>query len=175
MDAYYLKWGRRAFKPDDNRFRVMAKLCQGPRVLDVGCGTGDMLLLLQLDDLVLGGTDISRAALGICIGRGVEAELHLTSIIPTGPWDTIIMGQLLEHLDDDEVMVDMAARELAPGGRLVVSVPCEDQVQSPDHKREYTVRDAVTLLGRVGKVHQFHWAGEQARLILWAEKGNDDE
>jgi 2-polyprenyl-3-methyl-5-hydroxy-6-metoxy-1,4-benzoquinol methylase len=177
MDAYYLTAGPRAFQPDSPRLLLMASLCVGPRVLDVGCGAGDLLLMLQAEHPAwsLAGTDISRVALGACIGRGVKAALHVTGEVPPGPWSTVVMGQVLEHVADDRAMVDAATRGLVPGGRLVASVPKEGEVLSADHKRQYTVKQFRALLRRVGRVRQAHWPGEETRVVLWAEKAGNLE
>jgi SAM-dependent methyltransferase len=40
-----------------------------------------------------------------------------------GAFDSIYVGQVLEHLDDERAVIAEALRVLAPGGRLIISVP----------------------------------------------------
>ncbi|NIV39133.1 MAG: methyltransferase domain-containing protein, partial [Anaerolineae bacterium] len=75
MDAFYQRHGP-LIHTKQIRHRVIAGMVEGEGVLDVGCGTGDLLLLLQGNGHGrLVGTDVSAVALAMAAERGVEAEL----------------------------------------------------------------------------------------------------
>ena len=142
MDAFY-----RVHGPDvhtnQKRHEIIASMVEGPRILDIGCGTGDLLLLLEGD---VHGTDISEVALKMAKDRGVNATLHHTDRVLPGPWDTIVISEVLEHIEDHQ-MVEEAISELNEGGLMIVSVPNRDRVPDPNHVREYTEESLVKLLG----------------------------
>jgi len=75
----------------------------------------------------------------------------------SGSFDTVYMGQILEHLDDEMGALNEAARLLRNDGKLIVSVPRGDRIPDPDHVREYTESSLNTLLEKlnVSKV-SFH-------------------
>src|SRR5262249_53508349 len=74
-------------------------------------------------------TDVSPAFLEI-LGerfRGVDdvtvRELDVTTLDAPGEYDSIVMANVLEHIEDDEAVLRQLHDALTPGGRLVVYVP----------------------------------------------------
>jgi glycosyltransferase involved in cell wall biosynthesis len=170
MDKFYRRKG-----PDVHnrkRHKEIAKLVEGPVVLDVGCGTGDLLLQLQgKNGLTLYGVDISQVALDMARRRGVGATLYRRDKLPPLDCNTIVMSQILEHLDDDREMVEQAKNCLVPGGLLVASVPREDKIPSPDHRRDYTEESLKTLLGIVGEPELHSWSDNKYRILMTVRNG----
>jgi len=103
------------------------------RVLDVGCGAGAAAGPLR----AAGATEL----IGVEIVPEVAAEAVATyddvftgaieDALPTltGPYDTILCLDVLEHLVDPGVVLDGLAERAAPGARLQVSVPNARHVQ----------------------------------------------
>lgn len=109
------------------------KLEPSMRVLDVGCGSGASLRIL--DERVHFerppvGLDFSAVALGRAREtlRGAARPLALAQGAATAlpfhddTFDLVISGYLVKHLDDDEVQrfVDEVRRILAPGGLALI-------------------------------------------------------
>ena len=172
MDAFYEARGLNAYTwyPQHN---AIVDLVQGPRVLDVGCGTGDLLSMLseRYPDWSIAGTDISKVALKMAQSRDIIADFKLTSIVPFGSWDTIVMSQVLEHVDDDTMFIKFISDALGSTGRFVVSVPNDGAIPSVYHKHTYTPDSLSNLLSNIGKVDFIDWEGMEKRLIAVVDRG----
>lgn len=155
QDAMYELYGPE-IHAEQPRHAELAKHIHGTRVLDFGCGTGDLLLLLQGNGLELHGVDTSKTALRMAKERGVTAQLHRNW--PAGQFDTLVCSQVLEHLDDPRAWVEAAGEHLASDGVLLVTVPEGEKVPSPDHKTIFHEADLVSLLKGLGKVEIIQWS-----------------
>jgi SAM-dependent methyltransferase len=73
------------------------------RVIDVGCGSGNLMAALQERNVEVFGVDIATAALQRCAERGVAAQrFDLTgdAPLPGTPYDVAISCEVAEHLDE---------------------------------------------------------------------------
>lgn len=97
----------------------------GLRVLDIGCGPGD--LIRYLPGVAYTGTDLSAAYIESARRRfgdrgryfvGRVADLDPAEL---GQFDVVIAKSLLHHIDEDEALhlFEAASSVLAVGGRLV--------------------------------------------------------
>lgn len=164
MDAFYAEQGINAHV--NARHAEIAGLCEGPRVLDVGCGTGDLLLILQQrhPDWKLHGTDVSAVALKLARRRGVRADLHCMASIPRKRFNTVVLSQVLEHLDA-EAGRWLLERVSEVTGRIIVSVPNGGAVKSRYHVRTFTAEEFRQVLGDYGHVKLHDWRGSKKRLM----------
>lgn len=96
-----------------------------PRVLDVGCGFGDLLLYLQQRGCdVLGvESDPGAAAVGSELGVPIRTEPLGELDLAPASFDVVVMSHSLEHLDDPLTALTEVARVLRPGGTLHLAVP----------------------------------------------------
>jgi SAM-dependent methyltransferase len=143
--------------------RILQALLAGDapsgRLLDLGCGTGGVLAD-WLPGCACVGIDRSRLALRISREKGVAALVRGQVTAPpfrTGSFDTIVLLDVLEHLDDDVALLRAAAEVCAPGGRLVISVPAFQALWSRhdetfQHRRRYSRRQLLTVVERAGLV-----------------------
>jgi methionine biosynthesis protein MetW len=106
---------------------LLAMIPEGARVLDVGCGTGSVSCLVRdrRRATVLGiEPNAARARLAEERGIAVIASTY-TEEIPRrhGTFDVVLFADVLEHLEDPAAMLWQVRAALAPGGRVLASIP----------------------------------------------------
>ena len=108
----------------------------GEKVLDIGCGTGEILELLNEQDYV--GFDLSESYIEAARARfGSQGQFLVGSVSHppplAGAFDLAIAIGVLHHLDDSgaQTLVDLARNQLRPGGRLVTLDPVLVAGQNP--------------------------------------------
>lgn len=125
---------------------LISSLPDGYRVLEVGCGTGHVLRMLQVVcekgsvvglDLLWDGLPYAQRRTS---GRVVQASS--TEAPFSVRFDLIGLFDVVEHIDDDCGFLRETAALLAPGGRLVVTVPAYRRLwsavdESARHCRRY--------------------------------------
>jgi len=112
----------------------LAEVQPGQRVLDVGCGRGELVIHSALRGARAVGIDYSETAVAIAQGalashpadvrqRAAFALMEARRLgFPDASFDTALMTDVVEHLYPQELMnvLRETRRVLKPGGRLVV-------------------------------------------------------
>jgi methionine biosynthesis protein MetW len=97
----------------------------GERVLDLGCGRGDLLLRLRMEKGIHErGIERDGGAVAEAIARGVavvEGELgEWVGDLPPASYDLVVLNQVLPLMEDPVAVIEAALRV---GRRVVVSYP----------------------------------------------------
>jgi SAM-dependent methyltransferase len=144
---------------DFNLHRWIAANVAGENVLDVGCGNGALLGLLQQNGKRAFGIEPNGALTKLAAAR----HPGLSILQETGSelrrfgrrFDTVTIIDVLEHIEDDVTQLRRIFDVLTDGGRLVVAVPaCPALYGKRDvnngHFRRYTRPELVGKLRRSG-------------------------
>jgi SAM-dependent methyltransferase len=147
-----------------SRTRMINRLMQqvlpvttGLKLLDIGCGAGNMIHHLsrygQVKGLEVDARPVREARL-----RGYDVDLHDASKpypFEVGTFDVVTAFDVIEHIKDDVAVLKEAYRVLKPGGHIVVTVPAfmwlwshNDDINA--HERRYNAADLKTKLQGVG-------------------------
>jgi len=129
------------------------------RIVEVGCGTGGLLLSLQSrwPAATVTGVEVNPRAVARARERGCDAREGRFEELPVEPGSTDLLLALdvLEHLADDRPAVAAAREALRPGGRLILTVPAlpalwssHDEVN--DHYRRYERPPLTRLVSAAG-------------------------
>jgi SAM-dependent methyltransferase len=109
----------------------------GERVLDVGCGTADVLSVLP--DVEYIGFDISEAYVARARsrwgsrGRFYAQQLDRDAMMSLGAFDLVLATGVLHHLGDHELttLFELLPSALTRAGRIVTVDPCFVDKQNP--------------------------------------------
>jgi SAM-dependent methyltransferase len=130
----------------------------GPEVLDAGAGQGSLSAKLAALGFEVTSTDASPAAVEVLRERvsGQALAADVTSLpFADQTFDAAVLGEVLEHVEDDRAALVEIARVLRPSGVLTLSVPANPKLFGPSdvwagHVRRYTrpaLIDACTSAG----------------------------
>lgn len=123
LPAFYAALARTPdyYEADKWEFRVALNALAGAgRVVEFGSGAGHFLGLFRAryPAARVDGVDWQPAAVA-----GVYADVAALRAAAPGPRDAVCAFQFLEHLEEPRAFFAECADLLAPGGRLLVSVP----------------------------------------------------
>lgn len=95
------------------------------RVIEVGCGYGDLLYYLKSRGCTVQGVDLDERAAEVGARMGVPIFCGPLESFKAaeGAFDQAILCHSLEHVPDPEAVLRQLCRLLRPGGRLHIAVP----------------------------------------------------
>lgn len=103
------------------RLRILAQLAQGPRILDVGCAQQPNP---DLDGREVVGLDLAEMALARPYTEHVVGDAQQVSELLAGrQFETVIMGEFIEHVERPYDVLRAFRPLLAGGGKLLITTP----------------------------------------------------
>ena len=125
LDAFRARAGRNAF------VRLLDRSIPGDaRIVDIGCGTGQMSLYLARADRVVVGADLTRASLALGAAaarkfsidvRFVETDLRLSGLRRES-FDVVFSSGVLHHTPDPRASFASLVQLARPGGVVVLGL-----------------------------------------------------
>ena len=147
------------------RRRILADLIEreiplpsDARILEIGCGTGHNFGMLgqfgSVDAIEV--DDAARALASSRLGREVRsAPLPGLPGIPDGSYHLIALLDVLEHIEEDGASLASIGHKLAPGGRILLTVPANQWMWSAHdtahhHHRRYSKAGLRRVIEQAG-------------------------
>lgn len=134
-------------------------------ILDVGCGVGMIATLLgHRLGVKISGVDLSpmnvAKAKALCWVDQVNfqvgvAEEGIGKLFPKKSFDGILLMELLEHVMDVEELLNTVKPLLAPGGRILITLPNDKNADHPpiQHVREFDLENIRQMFGHYPDFH----------------------
>jgi SAM-dependent methyltransferase len=137
------------------RFRPQAEEL---RLLEAGCGTGGNLAMLSEFGAV-DAFELDDEARQVAAGKGAidVRKGMLPDDVPFAPggYDIVVAFDVIEHVEEDVASLRSLGERLAPGGRLVMTVPALPWLwgghdETHHHYRRYLRKDVEGALRAAG-------------------------
>lgn len=175
-DAYTGEMGQQFMRETQQRVHWMCASAAGKRILDVGCSQGVVSILLGREGKEVLGIDCNAQAIKTAENHLASEAISVRKLVTfvdadfvqhafgSQRFDSVVLGEVLEHLLDPARFIEIAAQVLEPGGRIVVTVPfgINDHV---DHKHTFYLRGPYRLLAKHFDVVEVNVLGKWLGLV----------
>ena len=107
-------------------FEIFERFIRGESILELGPAEGVMTELLAKLGLPMTLVDGSPSFCDDLRQRFPQTEVVCSlfeTYVPTGSFDNIVLGHVLEHVDDPIEVLTRVGSWLTPGGRILAAVP----------------------------------------------------
>jgi len=127
---------------------------------EIGCGTGFVLSGIQREfqDIRLFGSEIFTEGLVYAEDRVPEAaffQMDARNILFENEFDVIGAFDVIEHIEEDEIVLSSIFRAVKSGGGVILTVPQHQWLWSKNdeiacHKRRYFKKELVAKVKKAG-------------------------
>ncbi len=147
------------------------------RTLDVGCSQGITSILLGRAGHEVVGIEVEEPSISFARAElakeppEVQQRVRFVHADANGDalagetFDTAVMGELLEHLENPRALFLRVAKLIAPGGEIVGSTPFGLHPH-PDHKQTFFYRSFLDTIAGVGAVTYLDVVDGYIRFIV---------
>ena len=150
----------------------------GRSVLEIGCGSGTYTRLLAASAATVQAVEIDErfVAEAQAATRGLDnvtvRKADAAKERYQQEFDTVLMLDVLEHIEDDRTLLRNLAEALRPEGRLILKVPAFPWLfgtmdQAVGHHRRYTREDLAARLVDSGFHEPEMWYFNAAAIPGW--------
>jgi SAM-dependent methyltransferase len=164
-----------------NRARLITALLHqyfpaARNILEIGCGTGSVLLALRraLPKLRLAGSELNPRGLQIArkrLGDVLLVQMDARRIPTRSEFDVIGAFDVIEHINEDDSVLEQMHAALKPGGGLIVTVPQHRWLWSKTddaahHMRRYERGEMERKLGKTASGFRILRSTSYTSLLL---------
>ena len=127
--------------------RSLPRNCR--RILEIGCGTGELAARLSQDGITIVAIDGDPDSVAAARRLGVDARVATWPDFGDGKFDAVLFTRSLHHIHPLDESVRRAVEGLAPGGRVIVE---DFAYESTDEKTLRWFGSAIRFLEATGSL-----------------------
>ena len=136
------------------KYKIATEGVNGTKLLDIGCGVGDFLRIMEQNGWEASGIEPSETA-KIIARKRVKAQLYAPQeirLLSNESFDLITLWHVLEHVDNLKDEVIQLKRLLKTGGRLVLALPNFKSFDAQFYKQYWAAYDVPRHLYHFSKL-----------------------
>lgn len=109
----------------------LAEFRKNNTVLEIGCGSGELLEICREYGWEVLGNELSSSALEVLKAKNINhVRLDFESSKITNKFDVILLFEVLEHVTDPKALLDFCCQALRQGGILLGTTPNSRSINS---------------------------------------------
>ncbi|MFL5582472.1 MAG: class I SAM-dependent methyltransferase [Gemmatimonadaceae bacterium] len=136
------------------------------RVLDLGCGWGDVLAIARAPGVTTVGVELNAEQAEHARSFGAVVVGDVADIAAHGPFDVVIANQVLEHLERPVEVLSRVAASLRPGAVGFVAVPDFSRFDWAAEQRRVDAGHHVSTKNLHPVEHRTYFSGDSLRALL---------
>ncbi|MGD0780414.1 MAG: FkbM family methyltransferase [Dehalococcoidales bacterium] len=150
----------------EQRLKLLSHLIEGQKVLEIGCGNGDLSIEVAKVGFDIVGVDISAPRVNQATDLAKKEKLAAKARFmvmdansldfPDNSFDSVLIPEVLEHFKDSRKILNEAVRVARNGGRIIVSVLDGLRVPFVGHLRVFFKDTLLTELGQYEEEITWH-------------------
>jgi 2-polyprenyl-3-methyl-5-hydroxy-6-metoxy-1,4-benzoquinol methylase len=158
---------------------LMAGLPSKPRILEVGCATGELLSVLKSMGADVVGIEPSDSAVKVAketFGLHVHTGSLETVALEPGQFDLVLMKYALEHVHSPAQALTAIRKLLKPGGRAVFWIPNAKSLDAKlfgNYWRGYDAPRHLYIFSRATIVRYLAATGFTTKSVAYSPVPND--
>jgi 2-polyprenyl-3-methyl-5-hydroxy-6-metoxy-1,4-benzoquinol methylase len=125
----------------------------GDKTIELGCGLSYFPEMARLKGAQSYGLDFSEKAINKLIETFPKVTFVNEDATKTSygnaEFDVVVSGEVIEHLEEPQRLVDEMARICRPGGKIIISTP-HLEFDDPEHIWEFDEQDLRDLMSPYG-------------------------
>lgn len=115
------EYRKKTYVNDSRRVKTLEGRIQGKTLLDVGCGTGGFINLVNRFSKKVDGLEIDRKLSTMLNEEGIRCYSHMDEI--DEKYDFITLFHVLEHIPDPSTFLEKLKKLLKSDGKIIIEVP----------------------------------------------------
>lgn len=176
-EAYFGNMGAKFSEKVRERIHWICENASGENLLDVGCSQGIISILLGREGKKVLAVDLLEESIEYA-KNALEDESEITKKyvdfqvanfmdydFKDQTFDSIIFGEILEHITDTKRFIDRASTLISENGKIIVTVPfgINDYF---DHKKTYYLLDIINLANSDLEIKEIKFFGKWIGAIF---------
>jgi 2-polyprenyl-3-methyl-5-hydroxy-6-metoxy-1,4-benzoquinol methylase len=183
-EAYFGELGEVFADKVRNRIHWICENAVGESILDVGCSQGITSILLGREGKSVIGIDLLEESIEYA-NNLLSTEEEITKrfvqfkaanfmdvALEKQSFDSVIFGEILEHITDPKRFIKMAMNMLNPNGSIIITLPfgINDYF---DHKKTYYMMDLLNFTDENAVIQEIKFFGKWVGAVL-KKKGEEN-